>query len=460
MWRGWFHTWFSPKAARFQEASLETVVVPHARWTEWLQAHKWEHAAACLDDLQRRSDRTEIHAFLPDWKESLVVRFLEAGWDSLDPESALSWIRQVDRLADLNLKNDRLEAFRHVADLLWDAHRAAAQGDFQLTIQRLESATKLLDAETHKHCAGRIQHSIKTAHHLHEPIVELNVLMRISSDESDWIRASALARQILTMAPEHPGAHAVLKRPASDVRVILPDPPVGATVPYQPAGQSVHPDQDRSNPPAEQSAPSKSGGHSPQPMQQLPEFFIVSIDRGDSWLITLRESFEVGPPSQLRLNHLFGLVPDQFRVQLARDEEGCWMGNSPSDSVKINGKSARQFALVHGMRIQVGDGPEFLFHQPRMETGSARLERIAGPTGQGIRGLLLVGLVLNIGADDHSEVIHPEFRRPLLLLRRHGSVHVKRDTEWLVNGRKAVGEVPLQIPCQMRVEQTGVFWES
>lgn len=456
MWRVWIEKWLFPKPGHAESQASPTQIVPHTSWTDWLQRGCWDHAAECLETWANKAERPQPGELLTQWQNQLVTHFLESAWQNLDLENALRWVRRVDRLMDRKIMDQRLEDFRQVADLIWDTQRVGLQGDMREAIACLDSAANLCIKFNKPNCLQRINTYKKKYYEFQEVIVELNVCMRINCDEGDWNRAAITAHRILRLAPEHPGALAVLKRQATDSQlksnsaINLSAINLNETVPHTPNSDAkIKPDSAQDKPEL--------------PPALLPKFtaklFEVSMDRGETWLVTTAGRLEIGSQELGRINQLFGQGNTRATVILSRDEEGCWVGESRGELVHVNGKPAQDFALFQGVVLKFGSGPEFVFNQPRMETGSARLELVHGPTKQGVRGLLLVGSVLTIGAEEHAEVRHPEIEKPLILIQRHGSLFLKHDMTWTINGETCSGEVPFSLPCRMRIKNTGIYWE-
>ena len=96
-----------------------------------------------------------------------------------------------------------------------------------------------------------------------------------------------------------------------------------------------------------------------------------------------------------------------------------------------------------------------------METGSARLERVGRPSSEGVRGVVLMGAMMNIGGNpEAAEIPHQSISQPIVVWLRAGQLLARYDHAWAANGVVPRGESPISPPFKMRVGDVGLYWES
>ena len=446
MWRPLIDKW---RRSESPAPAVSSRMVPHAEWSQWLTQGQWDQAAVCLDQWRQTSQKPELAILIPQWEKQLVEAFLRQAWADLKPETAVRWLRRTDRFADRGVSDHRLETFRQTADLIWDLERSESRGDCAQALQKLDQAMGLMKQAGQD---GLTRH-LSEAHRPrltqgHDLILEWAVRMRIHSDDGQHTQAMALAQRIIAIAPEHPGAQAVLKRKL-DQTLPVTDLPVShdATVVHVPI----------SDPQTNDPAPIQST--LPKPISA--GLWQVSLDRADSWLLSTAAEIVLDEGMDKRLADALGHEFQSGRIHLSRDEEGCWVFETDTDIVQLNGKWTRRGCLLDGSEIRFGNGPEMRFIQPRMETGSARLERVGRPSPEGVRGLVLMGSMMNIGGDPKAaEIPHKSISQPIVVWLRTGQLWARHDQPWTANGVLNHGESPIRPPYQMRVGDVGLYWES
>lgn len=458
MWRNLLKAWRTvgpvpANAALSQRAA--TASIPHPDWNGWLAQGNWDRAAVCLKNLQEAEViDSESKQRLPQWQSRLVRAFLKNAWADLAPGTALRWLRRVDRFADRGLNDASLDQFRSVADQLWDLERLQRQGQFQEAAIRLDSAHEAANKAqaTLKFNPEDLRRQLLIDH---ETLLESTIRMRIYSDEGRHPEAAELARQVLSLAPEHPGALAVLRSPGvrsspqSDeetgpMRTIRLNEPIttGETLPVS------------SDSPTASRSPENASG------EPLPEgFWHLCFNDGPRWLLTTAGQFEINRQSPPELQRLFGFVPHMSPLVFSRDEEGCWLFQTESKGHFLNGREAGSGCLMDSARFRLNGGPEFVFRQPRMETGSARLEHAAGQPGNSFQGLVLLGDFLLMGADASAELPIRGLTTPVTIVGSHGKLIARVGVAG--DDRRAVHsmDVPIHSPFELRVGDTLSHWE-
>lgn len=428
--------------------SLDTTFVPHAEWSQWLAAGQWDRAAVLLEQLRQKPSDSTVKLLLPDWERRLTDAFLAAGWADLNRATALRWLRRVDRFPDRGLQDPRLETFREAADRLWELERACVAGDFRDAMNHLDRARQLIvDAGQDDQALVRMRERIAEDH---ETLLQCTVAMRILEDDGRYEESLAVARRILAIAPRHKGAQALAKRLGNlapsliraDFSGLVTEIPRGAddALPLVEAQTAT-----QESPAATSTTPARI------------DIGQISLDRADTWLVCQEDAIVVATSDDARFADLFGTA-EASGLRLQRDSEGCWMFTSDS-GVFVDGKTQRSGCLFHGNLLRLNEkGTEFRFVQPRMETGTARLERTGRPSAKGVRGLVLLGEMLQIGGPD-AEVPHKEITEPLILARSADGWAVKRRKSWTLEGQEIAGDASLKPPCRMRVGAVGIFWE-
>lgn len=126
-------------------------------WKQLLAHRQWQAAAEFVLQTPKSKATAELRQMRAN---ELLQRFLHEGWAELAVDTALGWLRQVDQLNAKGFKSGRLEEFRGVADLVWEAGRASGRLDFQkalkLVQQAMEAAPKG-EMELKKRLTGMIQ---------------------------------------------------------------------------------------------------------------------------------------------------------------------------------------------------------------------------------------------------------------------------------------------------------------
>ena len=447
MWRPLINKW---RRTESPAPAVASRMVPHAEWSQWLMQGQWDQAAVCLDQWRQTPEKPELAILMPRWETELVEAFLKQAWTDLKPETAVRWLRRTDRFADRGLSDDRLETFRQVADLIWDLERSELRGDCAQALQKLDQAMGLMKQAGQE---GLTRH-LSEAHRPrltqgHDLILEWAVRMRIHSDDGQHPQAMTLAQRIIAIAPDHPGAQAVLKRKLDQtLPVARLEASTRSTVVQVPI----------SNPQTNDPAPIQL---TPDPKPVSDGLWQVSLDRADTWLLSTSAEIVLDEAMDKRLADALGHEFRSGRIHLSRDEEGCWVFESDSDVVQVNGKWTRSGCLLDGSPIRFGNGPEMRFIQPRMETGSARLERVGRPSPEGVRGLVLMGSMMNVGGDPATaEIPHQSIVQPIVVWLRTGQLWARHDQPWTANGVVTHGESPINPPFQMRVGDVGLYWES
>lgn len=451
MWQTWIDKWRAMAAGRSATSVKPptTQIVPHPDWSQWLAEGRWDSAAVCLEDYRKRyQDLPELTILMPQWQGRLVESFLSRSWSDLAPESALRWLRRVDRFADRGLFDPRLEAFRQVADLMWDASRAQSQGDCRAALAKLDQAERQMPPSGNGSC-DRNQAFRRQLIQTQELIAEWSMQMRIHSDDGHQAQAQALARRIAEIAPEHPGAFSVLRMKRQPV-----------TLPHEmsPPGDSLRM-VDRPPEVALEKAIESDFNRAITNHPETHPLWQVSLDRADSWLLTRSDNLAFSALIDSRLADALGHDFKLDQVQLQRDEEGCWLIQATADVLWINSRPVLSSCLMDGSMVRFGSGPELRFVQPRMETGSARLERTGRASPEGQRGLVLMGELLEVGHGSMAEIPHSEMVSPLVLINRARQLLARCDSAWSVNGTIVVDEAPIEPPCRMRLKDIGIYWE-
>ncbi len=431
------------------EAALTTNFVPHAEWSLWLAEGQWDRAAVLLEELRTEPRDGTVKLLIPEWERRLADAFLAAGWADLNTASALRWLRRVDRFPDRGLTDPRLETFREAADRLWDLERACAAGDFREAAGHLERARHLFaEAGQDVSALDRLKERISEDH---EILIQYSVAMRILEDDGRHEEALKVSRRILAIASRHKGALSLAKR----LGHVVPaghrgDRGVQAT---EIGGEAGDPEFPKVAAESVEAAPAeKPGSANPYDIGQL------SIDRAHTWLVTPAERLAIAPAEDARFADLFGPGSDAHVLSLQRDSEGCWLFASDTGAF-LDGKPARSGCLIHGSRLRLGEtGIEFRFVQPRPETGTARIERSDRGSAKGVKGILLLGELMQIGGVE-GEVPQPEIVEPLQLARTKDGWKARRKKAWTLEGREISGDSPLKPPCRMRVDSVGIFWE-
>jgi len=441
MWRRWINRWLD-HATRGPEPAdaTDARIVPHQDWSAWLAQGQWDRAAVCLEEWRGRPPKPELAILMPRWHDELVAAFLKTARADLAPATALRWLRRVDRFTDRGLKEPQLDGFRHLADLLWDSTRLENQGHCREALARLEEAARLAQEQNtplkmdHEALRQRLNQA-------HETIMEWSVRMRIYSDDGRHDLATTYAGKILGLAPEHLGALAVLRvKEKSAAGPVVAAGDLSETVRIDKTPES--PVQDISISENQAPASNHAGpGH---------DFWQVSLDRAGSWLLTTSSSIRFGPETNADVADALGLGPNACGFGLERDEEGCWLITAEGDSLLVNGRPTRSGCLMDGSTLAWAGGPEWRFCQPRMETGSARLERTGKPSRRGIQGLVFMGDFLELGGPA-AELPHPEIAQPLVIVNQRGRLVAKA-------GGLATDET-IQPPHRMRLEHVGIYWE-
>lgn len=448
-------SWLERKRNRWRdrklgsEAALTTNFVPHAEWSLWLAEGQWDRAAVLLEELRAEPRDGTVKLLIPEWERRLAEAFLAAGWADLNTTSALRWLRRVDRFPDRGLKDPRLETFREAADRLWDLERACAAGDFREAAAHLERARHLFsEAGQDISALEKLKERIAEDHEL---LLQYSVAMRILEDDGRHEEALKVSRRILAIASRHKGALSLAKRlghivPAGhrgDRGMLATEIPgenveaearkvVAETV------EAVHLEKSKS--------------------QQHREIGQLSIDRAHTWLVTPAERLAISPAEDSRFADLFGPGSEAHVLSLQRDSEGCWLFACDNGAF-LDGKPARNGCLNHGAKLRLGEnGIEFRFFQPRPETGTARIERPDRGSAKGVKGILLLGELIQIGGTE-AEVPHSEIVEPLLLARTKDGWKARRKKAWSLEGHEIAGDSPLKPPCRMRVDSVGIFWE-
>ena len=272
----------------------------------------------------------------------------------------------------------------------------------------------------------------------HETIMEWSVRMRIYSDDGRHDLATAYAGKIVGLAPEHLGALAVLRLKGKSAKVADSNGgELSETVRIDKTPESPVPDLSVPQAPATELSP-------------VHGFWQVSLDRAGSWLLTTSSTVCFGEEPNAGVAEVLGLGPQARGLRLDRDEEGCWLISTEGDGLTLNGKPTRSGCLMDGAKLRLADGPELHFWQPRMETGTARLERAGKPSRKGLQGLVLLGDFMRVGGTS-ADLPHAELPGPLVVMNQGGRL-VARE------GRER-GDQPIQPPQQMRLENVGIFWE-
>ena len=378
MWRPLINKW---RRTESPAPAVASRMVPHAEWSQWLMQGQWDQAAVCLDQWRQTPQKPELAILMPRWETELVEAFLKQAWADLKPETAVRWLRRTDRFADRGLSDDRLETFRQVADLIWDLERSELRGDCAQALQKLDQAMGLMKQAGQEGLTRRLSEAHRPRlTQGHDLILEWAVRMRIHSDDGQHPQAMTLAQRIIAIAPDHPGAQAVLKRKLDQtLPVARLEASTRSTVVQVPI----------SDPQTNDPAPIHL---TPDPKPVSDGLWQVSLDRADTWF---------------------------------------------------------------------GNGPEMRFIQPRMETGSARLERVGRPSPEGVRGLVLMGSMMNVGGDPATaEIPHQSISRPMVVWLKTGQLWARHDQPWTANGVVTHGESPISPPFQMRVGDVGLYWES
>lgn len=449
MWRRWINKCLNlvtpgPNPADAAQAR----VVPHHDWTAWLAQGQWDRAAVCLEEWRGRPPKPELAMLIPQWHEELVTAFLKNGRADLSPATALRWLRRVDRFADRGLCDSQLEAFRHLADLLWDFARLENQGLCREALARLDQATRL--AQQQNAPLNLDEDGLRQrVNQAHETLMEWSVRMRIYTDDGRHDLATTYAGKILGLAPEHLGALAVLR-----LKDKTPTRPAAATGDIS---ETVRIDKTPESP-VQASSSHQEQSPATNPTSPVDHFWQVSLDRAGSWLLTTASTVRFSADSNTDVAKTLGLGPHACGIQLARDEEGCWLISADGDSLLINNKPTRSGCLMDGTTLTLAGGPELRFCQPRMETGSARLERTGKPSRQGLQGLVLVGDFLELGGPA-AEVPHAELARPLVIINQSGQLMAKAVNAPPESGQAHALDEIIQPPHRMRLENVGIYWE-
>lgn len=428
-------------------ASLQTTFVPHADWSQWIADGQWDRAAVLLEQLRKNPSDPTVNMLLPGWEKRLADAFLAAGWSDLSTKTALRWLRRVDRFPDRGIADARLETFREAADRLWELERACATGDFREARDHLDRARHLMvEAGRDDASLTRLRDRIAEDH---ETLLQCTVAMRILEDDGRYDEALAVARRILSIAPRHKGSQALARRLGNFAPTLIrADLGTLATEIDQFATPAEEPVREASAVAVQE----------PEKRSELGDIGLISIDRADTWLVTEAEKVGIVPSDDSRFADLFGTAADTAGFRLQRDSEGCWLFFSDS-GILVDGKNQRGGCLFHGNLIRLNEKSEELrFVQPRMETGTARLERTNRPSAKGVRGLLLLGEMLQVGGNE-AEIPHKEISEPLVLARASDGWTARRRKSWTLEGVEITRDAALKPPCRLRIGTVGIFWE-
>lgn len=422
---------------------------PHADWQDWLASAKWERAALQLFESQKNPNNSADESNLIRWKSEMVCRFLECGWEDLSPDSALGWIRWVDRLADFQMTDDQLEEFRMIADEIWDTQRAEQRGNFREAEQKIDQAIHKI---THSRpaLADRLRNRKKFYETLKETVERLINELQYSTDKKAWERSLEIAQSLLKIAPEHPGALATLRQKPNTFQSRDSSVHVIETLPHAVI------DHER---PAFQTETCHKKPESIASVQPIPDRFLIQIDGTASWMAFTSDHVNLDGVTIQQLFDTGEIFPEETKIPFHCDEEGCWILKYASSNVLVNGKPAMSRVLSHGENLKIGKEIEFLFHQPRMETGSASLI-LKQPTSKvGIQGLLLVGTLFSLGRDQNHELIHSGFQTPIQLIKKPDKITLQSTEPFTVEGDEPTIEYSIDFPCRIKAHQSSLFFE-
>lgn len=444
--------WWHGKALGMAAADRPKFV-PHAEWSVWLNEGRWDRAAVLLQELRKtKKDDQAIVRLLPEWERRLTDSFLKAGWADLNASTALRWLRRVDRFPDRGIRDPSLDRFRDVAEHLWDADTARHTGDCRAALGHLDAVLQAMKEEGHDTTAfdelrARVAED-------HEILLQLVIALRIHEDEGRPVDAASIARRILAIAPRHRGALTATKRLGAFELASTRFEHGGGLTDWLGVGPKPAPHVHDQEPIANSAPIDRSA-----PSQRSVVLGQISLDRADTWLVSHVDKLTIAPSDDPRFADLFGDADETVTVTLERDSEGCWLFTTDS-GIQVDGKVLRTGCLLDGSVVRLTpSAPEWRFVQPRMETGTARLERCGRASPKGVKGLVLLGELFALGGLK-GEIPHPEIKEPLVLADRGGHWAARRTGAWTLEAEEVGGEAVLQPPCRMRIGPVGIFWES